>query len=170
MKRLMLFFAALVMCGAMYAQGVFTVVGGDAYDGFVSIRQSPSSKARVLGKLYNTTHGLGSGIKLGQQGNWTKVKYGNVVGWCYSKYVMEQTWWDNHRYMIVAAKPNTPIYGEDYVGEGDHPLFARVAKGTIIAGIDNPNDNLTDDGYYMLRTAHDNLFVRKSDVIVKRRY
>jgi hypothetical protein len=82
MKRLMLFFAALVMCGAMYAQGVFTMVNADAYDGFVNIRQTPSSKGKVIGRMNNyLSHGIYEGVKLGQQGGWTKVKSGGVVGW-----------------------------------------------------------------------------------------
>lgn len=176
MKRLMLFFAALVMCGAMYAQGVLTLVGGNAYDGFVSIRQSPSSKARVLGKLYNVDGGMFDGLKLGKQGNWTKVKFGGVVGWCYSKYVQEISWYDGSgRYIIVAAKANTPIYGEQNE-EGD-PAWVTVPKGTIIADYNSEDivegeNNFVDigDGCYILRTGHWCYWVSKSDVIVKRRY
>ena len=159
MKRTLFFLTAILMCGAMYAQSIFTVVGGNAYDGFVSIRQTPSSKAKVLGKLYNTSHGLGAGIKLEQQGSWTKVKTGNTVGWCFSKYVQEQDWYNgNGAYVLVAAKSSTPIY-DDY-----DEVFTSVKQGTIIA--DQFQDN---DDYYTLSTAHDCLHVRKSDVIKKRR-
>ena len=170
MKRLMLFFAALVMCGAMYAQGVFTMVNADAYDGFVNIRQTPSSKGKVIGRMNNyLSHGIYEGVKLGQQGGWTKVKSGGVVGWCYSKYVQEINWYDGSgRYIIVAAKSSTPIFQES--GEGTPGFVHSVKKGTIIADYDDLSENLTEDGYYILMTAHYHYLVRKSDVIVKRRY
>ena len=52
-----------------------------------------------------------------------------------------------------------PIYGEDYVGEGKYPLFTTVKKGTTIA------DHFEEeDGYYVLLTGHDYLFIKKQDV------
>jgi len=165
MKKVFLFLAAIMLCSVMYAQSTFTVVYADSYDGFVSIRQTPSSKAKVLGRLNSMTYGLGDGILLGQQGNWSKVKVGNTVGWCYSKYVGKINWVSGKgKNILVAAKANVPIYGESYDGESDHgDVFARVNKGTIIA------DTYSVDGaYYVLETAHSTLLVRKSDVVVKR--
>jgi hypothetical protein len=169
MKRLMLFFATLVMCGAMSAQGVLTLVIGDAYDGFVNIRQTPSSNGRVVDKLYNGGSGNAGGIKLGRKGNWTKVKVDNKVGWCYSKYVSEWNYVNNQRYVIIAAKPNTAIYSDYHYNDvGTLKLWTTVPKGTIIADFNNLSEH-SNGGYYWFG-AHVCYLVRKSDVIVKRRY
>ena len=62
---------------------------------------------------------------------------------------------------LVAKREQTPIFGEDYVGDGDYPLFTTVKKGTLIA------DQYDEyEGYYVLKTAHDYLFIRKNDVEV----
>ena len=43
MKRMMMFFAALLMCGTMWAQEVFTVVYATSDDGFVNVRERSSA-------------------------------------------------------------------------------------------------------------------------------
>ncbi len=163
MKRFFVFFAALMMGVSMWAQqSVFTVVFATSDDGFVNIRQRPSSKAPILGKLYMFSHGLGQGVLRGQRGNWSKVSVGKVTGWAYSKYVGSQNWYSGNGHpKIVAAHDNTPIYAEDF-RDGSHDiLFTTIDEGTIIA------DEYEEDGeFYILMTAHDNLFIKKSDVRV----
>lgn len=162
----LLVFATFAAASAVQAQNVFTVVYATSDDGFVNVRSQPSNSGRVLTKLYQPIHGLGSGVLCGQKGNWCKVRVGNVTGWAYSKYVGRQNWFTGEgKTRLVAAKPNTPIYGEDYTGERGLPCFATVSKGTIIAD----EYQLDQDGkYYVLITAHDYLFIRKSDVQVVR--
>ncbi|MBR5686891.1 MAG: SH3 domain-containing protein [Prevotella sp.] len=164
MKRFFFIFVAFMMSSAMWAQNVFTVVYATSDDGFVNVRQKPSMKAAVLTKLYEPMHGLGSGILLGKSGNWSKVRVGKFTGWAYSKYVGEQTWYEgNGQPRLVANKVNTPIYTDNLKDGGINVLFATVSKGTIIA------DTYKEDGaYYMLVTAHDNLYVKKSDVKIVR--
>ena len=44
----------------------------------------------------------------------------------------------------------------------DYPLFTTVKKGTILG------DHFEAyKGYYLLKTAHDNLYIKKEDVIIK---
>lgn len=163
MRRFLLLFATLIMGAAIWAQKpVFTVVYATSDDGFVNVRQKPSAKAPILTKLYMFSHGLGSGVLRAKNGNWCKVSVGDVTGWAYSKYVGSQNWYSgNGRNKIVAARERTPIYGESYEDSSKHPLFTTVAKGTIIA------DDYDEDGvYYVLKTAHDCLFIKKSDVKV----
>ena len=166
MKRfLTLFFlVTFAITNSLQAQRVFTVVYATSDDGFVNVRSQPSNKGRVLTKLYMFSHGLGSGVLCGQKGNWSKVRVGDVTGWAYSKYVGQQNWYSGKGLTkLVAASARTPIYGEDYSDAGVRPLFTTVSKGTVIA------DEYQEEGdYYVLITAHDYLFIRKSDVKVVR--
>lgn len=163
MKRLLVFFAALVMGCSMWAQqNVFTVVYATSDDGFVNVRKNPSTKSPVLAKLYMFTHGLGNGVLRGQSGNWSKVSVGNVTGWAYSKYVGSQDWYrGNGSNKIVAIRDNTPIYRENFEDGSVHLIFTTVSKGTIIA-----DQYEEDEEYYILTTAHDNLYIKKKDVKV----
>ena len=43
MKKIMMLFAALMMCGLLWSQEVFTVVYAVSDDGFVNVRQRPSA-------------------------------------------------------------------------------------------------------------------------------
>ena len=162
MKRFLLIFTALMLGTTMWAQQVFTVVYATSDDGFVNVRQRPSTKAPILTQLYMFSHGLGNGVLRGQSGNWSKVSVGNITGWAYSKYVGTQDWYQGQGHdKLIAARENTPIYRESYEDGSKHPLFTTVSKGTIIA-----DQYQEDEEYYILTTAHDNLFIKKGDVKV----
>ena len=166
MKRLFILFAAVMISTAVWSQNVFTVVYATSDDGFVNVRQTPSTKGKIIEKLWMFSHGLGNGVYRGEQGNWTKVSVGKVTGWCYSKYVGSMNWYDGTgETMLVANSPRTIIYGENFADEEmGLPFFSWVDKGTIIA------DKYQEEGeYYVLVTAHDHLFIKKSDVKVVRK-
>ena len=159
MKRFFSIIAALMVGCAIWAQDVLTVVYATSDDGFVNVRKNPSMKAPVLTKLYVFSHGLGQGVLRGKSGNWCKVSVGKTTGWAYSKYVGEQTWYEgNGQPKLVATKASTPIYTDNYKDGGYDVLFTTVSKGTILA------DTFREDGqYYVLATAHDNLYIKKTD-------
>ena len=162
-KKLMMIIAALMMCGSISAQGIMQVVYAESDDGFVNIRKSPSANASKVGEVYQFMEGLGSALKIGEQGKWVKVSKGYTVGWCNGNYLGYQDWYTGYgSKVLVAKKANTPIY-VSYEDDYGYRLFGRVPKGTIIA--DDFIDS--DDGYYYLMTAGDGLSIRKSDVIVK---
>ncbi len=141
---------------------VFTVVFATSEDGFLNIRAQPSSTSPILDKLYGMVHGLGTGVLKERGERWSKISMGDVTGWVYNGYLGTQTWYEGTgATRLVAKREQTPIYGEDYVGEGDHPLFTTVKKGTVIA-----DQYEEEDGYYVLKAAHDFLFIRKGDVEV----
>lgn len=144
-------------------QEIFTLVYAISSDGFVNVRQSQSSSSPILGEVLTPFHGLGNGVKRGKSGKWTLVSVGKVTGWCYSKYLEEQDWYSGYgRKVLIANKPNTPIYVECYEGDTPFTLFTTVKQGTIIA------DEFTEDNtHYILSSAHDGLFIRKSDAIVR---
>ena len=156
--------ATLAISASMWSQEVFTVAFAVSDDGFVNVRERPSSKARVLTKLYMFSHGLGEGVLRGKSGNWTKVSVGKTTGWAYTKYVGTMNWYKGTGSpRLVAALPNTPIYRESMEDAAKHPLFTTVKKGTVIA------DKFEEDGeYYVLITAHDNLFIKKTDAKIVR--
>lgn len=164
MKRFFSVLAALMMGCVIWAQDVFTVVYATSDDGFVNVRQKPSMKAPVLTQLYVFSHGLGQGVLRGKSGNWCKVSVGNITGWAYSKYIGEQTWYEgNGEPRLVATKANTPIYTDNYKDGGSDVLFTTVRKGTVIA------DQFKEEGiYYVLVTAHDNLYIKKTDARIVR--
>lgn len=164
MKRILMIIATLAISASMWSQEVFTVAFAVSDDGFVNVRERPSSKARVLTKLYMFSHGLGEGVLRGKSGNWTKVSVGKTTGWAYTKYVGTMNWYKGTGSpRLVAALPNTPIYRESMEDAAKHPLFTTVKKGTVIA------DKFEEDGeYYVLITAHDNLFIKKTDAKIVR--
>ncbi len=162
MKRLLTFFAALMIGTSLWGQQIFTVVFATSDDGFVNVRERPSSKAPILAKLWIASHGLGNGVLRGLSGNWSKVSVGDVTGYAYSKYVGSMDWYlGNGSNKIIATRDDTPIYVESHEDASTYLLFAKVPRGTVIADQFEENNE-----YYILTTAHDNLFIKKGDAKV----
>lgn len=145
---------------------VFTVCYAVSDDGFLNVRSQPSMNGEIIGKLWMEDHGLGRGILIEKGKTWSKVRVGNVVGWVYTKYLGQTCWMAGAGPKIVAAKAVTPIYCENNA-TGELDVFTNVDKGTIIADIFFEHDFGNGVKYYELRTGHDYLFIKKSDVIVK---
>lgn len=143
---------------------VFTVVYAESDDGFLNVRSEPSMNGKVLTKLWMQDHGLGRGVLLEKGKQWSKVSVDGIEGWVYTKYLGQMTWMAGSGPKIVANK-NAVIYCEDNA-EGTLKPFYTVSKGTIIADtfFEHSFDGVE---YYELRTGHDYLFVKKTDVIVK---
>ena len=143
---------------------VFTVVYAESDDGFLNVRLSPSMNGKVLTKLWMQDHGLGRGVLLEKGKQWSKVSVDGIEGWVYTKYLGQMTWMAGSGPKIVANK-NAVIYCEDNA-EGTLKPFYTIPKGTIIADtfFEHSFDGVE---YYELRTGHDYLFVKKTDVIVK---
>ncbi len=143
---------------------VFTLVYATSDDGFLNVRSRPSNSGEILGELPAFFHGLGHGMLLERGDSWSKVKVNDVIGWVYNGYLGTQDWYDgNGRPTLIAARNSTPIYTDDLSGETDMILFTTVKKGTIIA------DRYEEEAdYYTLITAHDNLYIKKDDVEVRR--
>ncbi len=145
---------------------VFTVCYAVSDDGFLNVRSQPSMNGEIIGKLWMEDHGLGRGILIEKGKTWSKVRVGNVVGWVYTKYLGQTCWMAGAGPKIVAAKAVAPIYCENNA-TGELDVFTNVDKGTIIADIFFEHDFGNGVKYYELRTGHDYLFIKKSDVIVK---
>jgi hypothetical protein len=143
---------------------VFTVVYAESDDGFLNVRSEPSMNGKVLTKLWMQDHGLGRGVLLEKGKQWSKVSVDGIVGYVYTKYLGQMTWMAGSGPKIVANK-NAVIYCEDNA-EGTLKPFYTIPKGTIIADtfFEHSFDGVE---YYELRTGHDYLFVKKTDVIVK---
>ena len=111
-------------------------------------------------------HGLGRGILLESGERWSKVKVNNdIEGWVYNKYLGYQTWYEeNGKPKLVAKYAYTPLYTDNYADDGPKYIpFGTVREGTIIAD----EYELLEDGYYVLKTGHDYLFIKKDDVVVE---
>lgn len=61
-------------------------VYSNAYDGFINIRQTPQSKAPIVGVLRNGPEGS---VLLGTEGEWKKIDCNGIVGYVYEKYVQD---------------------------------------------------------------------------------
>ncbi len=59
------------------------VVQTQSQDGSVNIRAAAGADSEVIGKLADSARVL----VLGTQGNWTKIRAGDIVGYVYSKYL-----------------------------------------------------------------------------------
>ena len=93
---------------------------------------------------------------------WSKVRVDNRTGWVYTKYMGTQSWFThNGQPRLVAKKEITPLFTDNYSDEGPKYLpYGFVAKGTILAD----EYELLDDGYYVLKTGHDYIFINEDDV------
>ena len=162
MKRSFLVTLGLIFaCISLHAQNVFTVVHATSDDGFVNVRTAPNSKSGIVARINEFSYGLGNGILLGEKnGKWVKVSVGNKTGWANSSYLGKQTWYSGKgQYRLVANATRTEVYREDYSEDDGVSFLGYVKKGTIIA------DQFTvDDDYYILQTAHDCLYIPKSQV------
>ena len=165
MKRFLLSLSLFLTCGALWSQDVLVVVFATSDDGFLNVRAQPSSKAQILTTLPMAFHGLGRGILLEQGDRWSKVKDDGIVGWVYTKYMGGQSWYfANGKPKLIAKYKYTPLYTDNYADDGPKYVpFGTVEEGTILAD----DYELLDDGYYVLKTGHDYLFINKDDVIVE---
>lgn len=59
-------------------------VYSDAYDGYTNVRQSPSSKSKILGKLRNGNEYV---VLVGMEGNWYEVEYYDQIGYVHKDHV-----------------------------------------------------------------------------------
>ena len=143
---------------------VFTVVFAVSDDGYLNVRSEPSMKGKVLTKLWMEDHGLGRGVLLEKGKQWSKVSVDGIVGYVYTKYLGQMSWMGGIGPKIVANK-DAVIYCEDNAEGGLKPFYT-VSKGTIIADTFFEH-SFNGVEYYELRTGHDYLFVKKSDVILK---
>ena len=145
--------------GPIKNQSIFTVVYATSDDGFLNIREQPSSKAKVLGELHVGFDGLGEGVLIEKGDSWSKVSTKGIVGWVYTKYLGFQTWYKGTGSSILIANlPQTPIYENAEVDDENYK-FTSVKKGTVIA------DSYKDIGkYYALETSGTSLLVKKEDV------
>lgn len=167
MKRVIFIFSLFLMCTGSWSQEVFTVVYATSSDGFLNVRERPSSKARILSTLPVRFHDLGRGILLQRGERWSKIRVNNsVTGWVYNKYLGYQTWYTGKgKSRLIANLAYTPIYIDNYADDGEKYLpFCTVGKGVILAD-EYDADELED--YYVLKTGHDYLFIKKEDVIVR---
>ena len=139
---------------------VLTVVYATSDDGFVNIRTAPSAKSAVKTKLYGMFHGLGGGVLRGHGDKWSQVSVGKVTGWAATRFLGYQDWYTHEGdTVLVAGRNEMPIYTDNYVDEGELNLFTTVRKGIILG---DTFDII--EGYYVLKTGHDYLFLRKEDV------
>lgn len=56
----------------------------NAYDGYTNVRQSPSSKSTILGKLRSGNEYV---VLLGMEGNWYEVEYYDQIGYVHKDHV-----------------------------------------------------------------------------------
>ena len=108
---------------------------------------------------------MGRGILIEKGKQWSKVSVDGIVGWVYTKYLGQMTWMLGSGPKIVAKQNATPIYCENNA-DGGLDVFTTVDKGTIIADTYFEH-SFNGVDYYELRTGHDYLFIKKTDVIVK---
>lgn len=164
MKRIFFSLFVFFMSTALWSQNVLTVCYATSDDGFLNVRALPSSKGMVLTTLPLAFHGLGRGILLEYGKQWSKIRVENTVGWVYTKYMGTQNWYSqNGQPKLVAKKEITSLYTDNYSDEGPKYVpYGFVEKGTIIAD----EYELLQDGYYVLKTGHDYIFINHDDVDV----
>ncbi|MBQ5647652.1 MAG: SH3 domain-containing protein [Alistipes sp.] len=61
----------------------------NAYDGYVNIRQAPTTKSPILGRLFNGNDYI---VQLGVQGNWHLVQWQGTVGYAHKNMVGYSPW------------------------------------------------------------------------------
>ena len=142
----------------------FTVVYATSDDGFLNVRSEGSMKGEIIGRLESKHHDLGRGVLWQNGATWSKVRVGDTFGYVYNKQMGKQTWYDGKGNSILFARDYIFIYGEDFSDSGSLPVFTSLKPGTLLA------DHYKEYGdYYVLETGHDNLYIKKSDVLVRHR-
>lgn len=141
---------------------VFTVLYATSEDFFVNVREEASNKAAIVDTINGQFHGMGDGVLIEKNEKWDKVRGASgKVGYSNNKYLGYMTWYEgNGSAVMIAAREDTPVYGENYSGEGGLPVFCTVAEGTILADADYEET----EEYYALLSGHDYLFLKKGDV------
>lgn len=156
---------------------IFTVVYATSDDGFVNVREKPSSNAKILGQIDVSECGLGALVE--EKGEWSKISKfeedGSLItGWTYSKYLGTHTWFNEfEKEYLIAIKDDTPIYvdiapfDDCYSKEDglDLKLFTKVKKGTIIAS----DYGIKNDYYELPRVSgviYVSLYIKKTDAQV----
>ena len=121
-------------------------------------------KGAIIDKLWAMNHGLGDGMLLQKGDTWTKISTRGKVGYVYTKYLGYQTWYKGKgKPVLIANRENMPVYREDYEDGTKYPVFCYVPNGTIMA------DEFDEQGeYYVLKTGHDFLFIKKVDALIRR--
>ena len=112
-------------------------------------------------------HGLSSAMLIEKCGKWWKIiseGENEISGYAYSPYLGIQNWYSGKGKKILIVKTDVNCYLEDYSGESEVGTQLWVIHaGTIIA-----DENFEDgETYWILNTAHDNLYIPKSQVEVK---
>jgi len=164
MKRIFLSLCFILTCGLMWAQKELIVCYATSDDGFLNVRVEPSSKAEIITTLPMAFHGLGRGILLEKGSQWSQIQIGDKIGWVYSKYMGTQGWYThNGKPKLVAKKIVTPLWTDNYADDGlQYLYYGSVCEGCIIAD----EYELLKNGYYVLKTGHDYIFVNEDDVKV----
>ena len=129
----------------------------------VYIYEAPNINSKRVGELGYFYHGLYSDQLIRDLGDWLEIESG---GYVLADQADVQTWYGGTgECVVVAAQPHTYIYQESYDPDLDDVSIVKsgmfVMQGTVIA------DRVEMAGeYYLLMTAHDYLYVHRSDVQV----
>ena len=150
-------------------QAVITVYS-NSYDGYINIREQPSSKSKILGKFPNGPQGA---KLISVEGNWSKVDLNGVVGYVYSSYVQmaptepvyisasavvgEWSWSDGHQYDTYTIKSNGK-FENDFCGDGGlggtwylsgYKLVLKFSNGSIVnCSVDGKVMEINGTDYY----------------------
>ena len=143
----------------------FTLVYATSSDGFLNVRDNNSIKSKIIDRLTEKVNGLGGALLLRKMGDWSRIWINNQVGYVYTKYMGRQIWYTGKGPRVMFANTvSTPIYREDLLDTGKMPVLTYLNIGYLIA------DQFREEGdYYVLDSEHENLYVKKSDVLIKNR-
>lgn len=160
MKKVILFLMITLLAIPAMAQNVFTVVYATSDDGYVNVRATPNAKAKIVAKVLQQNHGLGNAIVKGQGDKWTKVYCEGKVGYASTKYLGFISWYNHTGKVTLFCKKRTPVYRENFRDGGAGDLFGYIEPNTVVAD----HDYSSEGDYYILKTAHDNLYVPKKGI------
>lgn len=73
----------------MISAGEIEILYSNAYDGYVNIRQAPTTKSAIIGVLRNGEEFV---EKIGEDGNWMAVEWENGIGYVHKNMVGTKPW------------------------------------------------------------------------------
>ena len=125
------------------------MVYSNCYDGYLNVRQAPTTKSQIVGKLKNGYEGA---ELLGVEGTWSKVRVNGVVGYVASKYLQ--------------STPTEPVYIDASVVLGEWIWFG-AAKGSSYSiksngkfTFDNTSGTTRSGSWYL---SYDKMVLKFSD-------
>ena len=108
----------------------------EGVESFINVRESASDNAKVIGKM--TNHNACDILQKSDDGNWYRIKSGDVTGWASADYI--KTGWEaediGRANAFRAVTANTDVLNVRVSPESDSEVWTQIKGGEIYGVVD----------------------------------